>query len=413
MESLNTPSESRQTGGPETGLIHHSYLAPAAFEAVPVGVYKASTVLFNSVADMRSRKWVDKSAYTYGLHGTPTTFVLEERLASLEGGRHCVLAPSGLAAIGLIDLAFLQQGDEVLIPGNAYGPNADLARHELGRWGIGHRFYDPMRPQDLAEQLNDSSRLVWLEAAGSVTLEFPDVVALMQVLREAQHRRTQAATKSRPLITALDNTWGAGVAFAPFDWGVDVSMQALTKYPSGGADVLMGSVVTRDPSLHHDLLMTHMRLGLNVAANDVELVLRGLPSMHVRYRVQDAATRHLAVWAQTQPGVARVFHPALPDSAGHAFWKRDARGAACLFSLAFEPGVSTQSIEAFCDHLKLFRLGYSWAGPMSLCVPYDMPRLRKGHWPYAATLVRLAVGLEQVDDLQHDLEQALRHLKVN
>jgi cysteine-S-conjugate beta-lyase len=412
VENLSSQPAPAPACGPDTGLVHHGYRAPADFEAVPVGVYKASTVLFPNVAAMRSRKWVDKSAYTYGLHGTPTTFVLEERLATLEGGRHCILAPSGLAAIGLVDLAFLQQGDEVLIPRNAYGPNASLARHELARWGIGHRFYDPMRPQDLADQLSERSRLVWLEAAGSVTLEFPDVPALMQVVRSFNQRRAEVDVAPRPLIAALDNTWGAGVAFAPFDWGVDVSMQALTKYPSGGADVLMGAVVTRDLELHQELLMTHMRLGLNVAGNDAELVLRGLPSLHLRYRAQDAAARRLAAWAQTQPGVARVFHPALPDSPGHAFWKRDARGAACLFSLAFEPDVAPSAIDAFCDRLTWFRLGYSWAGPMSLCVPYDMPGFREGPWPYAPTLVRLAVGLENVDDLQRDLAQALLCLRT-
>jgi cysteine-S-conjugate beta-lyase len=411
VENLSSPSPTASFCALDTELVHHGYQAPAAFEAVPVGVFKASTVLFPNVAAMRSRKWVNKSAYTYGLHGTPTTFVLEERLATLEGGRHCILAPSGLAAIGLVDLAFLDQGDEVLIPRNAYGPNASLARHELARWGISHRFYDPMRPQDLAEQVNDRSRLVWFEAAGSVTLEFPDVPALMQVVLAVNQRREKAGVKTRPLVTALDNTWGAGVAFAPFDWGVDISMQALTKYPSGGADVLMGAVVTREPALHHDLLMTHMRLGLNVAGNDAELVLRGLPSLHLRYRAQDAAARRLAAWAQMQPGVARVFHPALLDSPGHAFWKRDAQGAACLFSLAFEPQVSSHAIDVFCDALKWFRLGYSWAGPMSLCVPFDMPGFREGAWPYAPTLVRLAVGLENVDDLQRDLEQALACLR--
>ncbi|MEN9383013.1 MAG: hypothetical protein RL323_156 [Pseudomonadota bacterium] len=398
--------------GLQTDLIHHGYRAPPEFEAVPVGVHKASTVLFPNVAAMRSRVWVDKSAYTYGLHGTPTTFVLEERLATLEGGFHCVLVPSGLAAIGLVDLAFLRQGEEVLIPHNAYGPNASLARKQLTQWGIGHRFYDPMVPQSLVDGLNAQTRLVWLEAAGSVTLEFPDVPALVQMVRAENQRREAEGLNVRPAITALDNTWGAGVAFPPFDLGVDLSMQALTKYPSGGADVLMGSVVTRDPELHHALLMTHMHLGLGVAGNDAELVLRGLPSMHLRYRAQDAATRQLARWAQEQPGVARVFHPSLPGSPGHEHWKRDAQGAACLFSLVFDPTVPVEAIDAFCDHLRLFRLGYSWAGPMSLCLPYDMPSMRPGNWPYAPTLVRLAVGLEDVTDLQHDLQQALKQLQA-
>jgi len=389
-----------------THLIHHPYRAPADFDAVPTGVHKASTVIFPNVAAMRSRDWKDKSAYTYGLHGTPTTFTLEERLATLEGGNHCVLASSGLAAIALVDMAFLRSGDELLIPDNVYGPNKSLAMGELAAWGIRHRSYDPMDPADLAAKLTPDTRLVWLEAAGSVTLEFPDVPALVAVVQQANQTRA-----GRRIITALDNTWGAGVAFAPFELGMDVSMQALTKYPSGGADVLMGSVVTRDESLHRKLLLTHMRLGLGVGANDAELVLRGLNSLHLRYRAQDASTRELARWMQLQPGVAKVFHPALPDSPGHAHWQRDANGAACLFSLVFDAVVTPEQVDRFCDGLRLFRLGYSWAGPISLCVPYDMPEMRSTPWPYAPRLVRLAVGLESVEDLRADLAQALQRMR--
>lgn len=391
-----------------TALIHHPYRPPQDYDAVAPGVHKASTVLFPSVAAMRSRQWQDKSAYTYGLHGTPTTFTLEERLATLEGGQHCVLAPSGLAAIALVDMAFLRTGDELLIPDNAYGPNKSFAQGELSEWGIVHRVYDPMDPADLAAKITDRTRLVWLEAAGSVTLEFPDLPALVAVVRAANDRR---AAQERLIVTALDNTWGAGIAFKAFGLGVDMSLQALTKYPSGGADVLMGSVVTRDASLHRRLLLTHMRLGLGVGANDVELVLRGLPSLALRYRAQDATTRALAQWMAQQPKVSHVFHPALPGSSGHAHWLRDANGAACLFSVAFDPTVSLEQVDAFCDALRLFRLGYSWAGPMSLCVPYDMHSLRASRpWPYAKRLVRLAVGLEAVTDLQADLDQALKTL---
>jgi len=389
-----------------TRLVHHAYRAPAAFDAHPVAVHKASTVFFPNVAALRSREWKDKSAYTYGLHGTPTTFTLEERLATLEGGRHCVLAPSGLSAIALIDLALLAAGDEVLLPDNAYGPGLALAEVELARWGIAHRRYDPMDPADLARCIGPATRLVWLEAAGSVSLEYPDLPALLQVVAQANRVLAGRGERGR-IVTALDNTWGAGVAFAPFDLGVDVSMQALTKYPSGGADVLMGSVVTRDLALHRKLLLTHMRLGLGVGANDAELVLRGLPSLELRYHAQDATTRALAQWMQAQPRVARVFHPALPDSPGHAAWRRDARAAACLFSVVFDADVTPVQVDALCDRLRRFRLGYSWAGPVSLCVPYDMPELRSRPWPHAPRLVRFAVGLEALEDLQSDLAQAL------
>ena len=390
-----------------THLIHHPYRAPEGFDAVAPGVHKASTVFFPNVHALRTQEWVDKSGYTYGLHGTPTTFVLEERIATLEGGSHCVLAPSGLAAVSLVDMAFLRQGEELLIPDNAYGPNKSFASGELAAWGITHRFYDAQNPQDLASKIGPATRLVWLEAPGSITLEYPDLPALVDVVRQANEQR---APGSRPIITALDNTWGAGIAFDPFAMGVDVSMQALTKYPSGGADVLMGSVVTRDERLHRQVLMTHMRLGLGVSGNDTELVLRGLPSIALRYQAQDATTRALAAWMQSQSGIAQVLHPALPGSPGHAHWARDAKAAACLFSVVFDERFDQARIDAFCDSLRLFKLGWSWAGPISLCAPYDVPSMRKGPWPHKGGLVRFAIGLEAVADLQADLAQALERL---
>ena len=389
-----------------TALIHHAYRPPADFDAPAVGVHKASTVFFPSVAALRSRDWKDKSAYTYGLHGTPTTFTLEERIATLEGGAHCVLAPSGLAAIALVDMALLRAGDELLIPHNAYGPNKSFAAVELASWGIQARYYDPMDPADLAARISDKTRLVWLEAAGSVTLEFPDLPALTALVRAANPGR------ARPVLSVLDNTWGAGVAFCGFELGADIVMQALTKYPSGGADVLMGSVVTRDPALHRELLLTHMRLGLGVSGNDAELVLRGLPSLALRYAAQDAAARELAGWMQAQPGVQRVLHPALPGSPGHETWQRDASGAASLFTVVFDDGLAPERVVAFCDALRLFRLGYSWAGPVSLCVPYERAEMRGRDWPHVHGPVRFAIGLEAVEDLRADLAQALRALNA-
>lgn len=393
-----------------TQLIHHPYRAPEGFEAVAPGVHKASTVIFPNVHALRTQEWVDKSGYTYGLHGTPTTFILEERIATIEGGQFCVLAPSGLSAVSLVAMAFLRQGDELLIPDNAYGPNKSFAAHELAAWGITHRFYDAQNPQDLAAKIGPATRLVWLEAPGSITLEYPDLPALVAVVKAANAQREEGA---RAIVTSLDNTWGAGIAFNAFELGIDVSMQALTKYPSGGADVLMGSVVTRDLRLHQSLLMTHMRLGLGVSANDTELVLRGLPSMALRYQAQDTATRALASWMQGQKGVAKVLHPALPGSPGHVAWARDAKAAACLFSVVFDQRFDQTRIDAFCDSLALFKLGWSWAGPISLCAPYDVPSIRTtSTWPHPGGLVRFAVGLEATEDLQADLAQALARLNA-
>ncbi len=392
-----------------TSLIHHAYLPPEGFAAPQPGVFKASTVIFPNVAAMRNFEWKDKSAYTYGLHGTPTTYMLEERLCTLEGGKHCVLAPSGLAAIALTALSLLKSGDEVLIPDNAYGPSKVLAAGELKAFGISHSFYDAMNPEDLAAKISTHTKLVWLEAAGSVTLEFPDLCEMVRIC------------KARDVTAALDNTWGAGLAFSPFDLmpgadsplGVDVSVHALTKYPSGGGDVLMGSVITRSDSLAMKFKLTHMRLGLGVGANDAEAVLRSLPSMALRYRAHDETTRALATWSQTRREFTQVLHPSLPGSPGHENWKSlcksGAGGAAGLFSVMVDARFSRDRVDAFCDALKLFKIGYSWGGPMSLVVPYDLAQMR-GTRPqhlHEGTLVRFSIGLEVAADLQADLEHAL------
>lgn len=411
-----TPSPAAPAPHLSTGLIHHPYQPPSGFEAPQPAVHKASTVFFPDVAALRSREWKDKTGYTYGLHGTPTTFTLEERLCALEGGRHCVLVPSGLAALATVALALLRQGDEVLVPDNAYGPNKDLASGLLARFGIRHAVYDPLDPADLAARIGPATRLVWLEAPGSVTMEFPDLQALVRLCQ------------ARGVTTALDNTWGAGLAFAPFDLmgdgtgslAVDVSAHALTKYPSGGGDVLMGSIVTRDPALHHAIQRAHMHLGLGVGANDAEAILRALPSMVLRYRAQDQAARTLAHWLANRPEVTQVLHPALPGSPGHAHWQalcgaaQGGEGAAAgLFSVVFAPRHTQDRVDAFCNALRRFRLGYSWGGPVSLVVPYPLSAMRSLPTPplQPGCLVRFAVGLEAVEDLQADLAQALAQLQ--
>lgn len=386
-----------------TELIHHDYQPPAGFDAVPVGVYKASTVIFPNVAALHARDWRYKFGYTYGLHGTPTTFTLEERLATLEGGTHCALAPSGLAAIATVNVALLRRGDEVLLPDNVYGPSREMARTLLADWGVTHRLYDPMDVAAFAAMLNEHTKLVWLEAPGSITMEFPDLRALVR------------AARGRGVLTALDNTWGAGLAFKAFDLGdglaVDLSMHALTKYPSGGGDVLMGSVVTRDEKLHHQLLLAHMRLGTGVAGNDAEFVLRSLPSLELRYRAHDQSARRVAQWLQRQPMITQVLHPALPGSPGHDHWAALCRDAAGLFSVLIDPALPAARIDAFVDALRRFKLGYSWGGPVSLVVPYDLKALRGDAARLTGHLVRFSIGLEATDDLIEDIDQALQTLR--
>jgi cysteine-S-conjugate beta-lyase len=408
---------------PITDLIHHPYVPPEGFAAPQPGVFKASTVIFPNVAAMRARDWKAKNGYTYGLHGTPTTFMLEERIATLEGGTHCILVPSGLASIANVSMALLKSGDEVLIPDNAYGPNKALADGELKQWGITHQIYDAMNPADLQARIGPRTKLVWLEAPGSVTMEFVPLAELAAVCRE------------RGVVTALDNTWGAGLAFNGFDLGppgqrvagsgADIVVHALTKYPSGGGDVLMGSIVTRDEKLHLQLKLTHMRIGWGVGANDAEAVLRSLPSLPLRYGAQDTAGRAVAAWLQRRPEVDQLLHPAFEGSPGHAHWRALCGGnggsgiqaggrAAGLFSVVFDAQFSASKVDAFCDALRLFKLGYSWGGPVSLVVPYEVASMRSarlGSWTHKGVLVRFSVGLEAAQDLCADLEQALAVLR--
>lgn len=402
--------EDAPTSPLSTALIHHPYRAPAEWDAIPVGVHKASTVFFPNVQALRERRWIDKSAYTYGLKGTPTSFTLEARLATLEGAEHVMLVPSGLAAITLVDLALLKAGDELLLPDNVYGPSLSLAQHELARWGITHRFYDPLDAASLAAAITPATRLIWLEAAGSVTMEFPDLRGL---IRTARAQAPQARI-------AIDHTWGAGLAFNPFqlgepgvdadDFGVDIAVHALTKFPSGGGDVLMGSVACRDRALHDQLAWTHSRLGYGVGADDVSAVLRGLPTLELRYRAQDLAARRIAAWASTRSEFVRVLHPSLPTSPGHAHWAALCTQAAGLVTVEVDPAIASARVDAFVDALRLFRIGWSWAGPVSLVAPYNPATLRQRPSIYRGQLVRLCVGLENVDELIADLTQAITRI---
>ena len=385
-----------------TDQIHHAYEAPSDWNAIPVPVVKGSTVLFKDAADLHKFRPRDGQSYRYGLHGTPTSYTLGARLCTLEGAEHCLLTPSGLSALTLVNLAFLSPGDEVLMPDNVYGQNRELGDAFLPRFGISTRYYDPLKADELP--LSEKTKLVWIEAPGSITLEFPDMLSLI--------RRCRAAG----VLSALDNTWGAGVAFKPFEIapgeGVDISMQALTKFPSGGADVLAGAVYTRDRALHEKLNVCHEHLGYQLASNDVELVLRGLPTLELRYRAQDACTRALAQWMQGRPEIAQVLHPALPGSPGHEHWAaQSAEGGGCLFSAVFKPEYSAAQVDRYVDALQLFGIGYSWAGPMSLAVPYNLRHSRSLPRSFAeGPVVRFAIGLEGEADLRADLEQAFAAL---
>jgi cystathionine beta-lyase len=375
----------------ETALLHQPRWPATGFEAVQPGVFKASTVFFADTAAWRRRDWLCRDAFIYGTHGTPTTFELEARIAALEGAQHALLCPSGIAAIALVYQALLVPGDEVLVPVNVYPGHRYLLLEHLVAWGLRPVSFDPMEPAGIP--WSAGARLLWLEAPCSLTLEFPDV------------REIAARAAAAGVVVALDNTWGAGIAFPPFELGVDLSVQALTKYASGGGDVVMGSISTRARDLHDALKACALRLGHHVSPSDAADVLRGLPTLALRYEAHDERARQLAAWLQRQPAVAEVLHPALATSAGHATWARECRAAAGVFSVVFHERHERDAVDRFVDALQLFRIGFSWGGPVSIVLPGG-DALAPAR-PLRGELVRLSVGLEAVEDLQADLQNAL------
>ena len=388
-------SDHPSSRGVATRLVADDYVPPSGFGGLNPAIHHASTIAFPNVAAMRARDW-KSGGYTYGLHGTPTTYTLEHRIASIEGGSHCVLVPSGLAAIALVDLALLKAGDRVLLPDNVYNPSRDLGGSMLADFGIETSFYDPMDPPAVDAMIDDRTKLIWLEAPGSVTMEVPDLPALA------------AIAKRHGVTTAIDNTWAAGLLFRPFDHGIDIAMHALTKYPSGGSDVLMGSVTVRDDDLHLRIRQAQMRLGYGIGGDDAYLILRGLATMDLRLARSGATGLALATWMKGRPEISAVLHPAFDDCPGHAFWKRDFSGAAGLFSVIVDATIDESRVDAMVDALRLFGIGFSWGGVHSLAVPY---RIGVGgpsrlHWPHAGILVRFYAGTEDPEDLIADLEQA-------
>lgn len=380
---------------PQTNLLQPELDANSNFRSLSSAVERASTVVFPNVAALRQRDWRDETQYAYGLSGTPTTRRLARKIAMLEAGEHCLLLPSGLAAISLTMLSLLKSGERMLLPKNAYEPAIEFARFLQSQYSVGLDFYDPL---DIGSvQFTPTTRLLWVETPGSVSMEVADLPALSRL------------AKTHGALVAVDATWAASIAMRPLELEADISIQALTKYQSGGSDVLMGSIVTRDRQLHQRLALTHMQCGTGVSPEDCNIVLRSLPHYKLRYEAQDVSARKIASWLQQQPTIAAVLHPALAGAPGHAIWLRGFSAAASLFSIVFQPQISQAAIDRFVDTLQLFHIGFSWGGSHSLALPFEMQKIRKS-WPYKGGLVRLYIGLEDTDDLITDLEQALSDL---
>jgi cystathionine beta-lyase len=351
-------------------------------------------VLFPDAASVNDGWDQYEVGYTYGLYGTPTTLELASRVCELENGYRTLITPGGQCAISLINQAFLKAGDYILIPESVYTPSRKYAMGILRRFGVEVGFYAPEAGSGIQALFRPNTRMVWCESPGSITMDVQDVPAIAN------------AAHSAGLMVVLDNTWSAGVYFDAFAHGVDVTMQALTKYVAGHSDVLLGSITVREEKTWRQLGATQQLVGCAASPDDCSLALRGLKTLAVRLKAIEDSALILARWLSERPEIELVLHPAFPSCPGHEFWKRDFTGSAGVFSIVFQPHFSQAQVEAFVDKLELFEIGYSWAGVTSLAVAYDFHGTR-GRPDYGHRIVRLNIGLEDVEDLKSDLEQSL------
>jgi cystathionine beta-lyase len=376
----------------ETRLIRAGAAPKTLAKTVGPPIQKGSTVLLPDAASL----YDDDNLLTYGRQGLAAQSALQEALAEMECAKGVTLYPSGLSALTGALLAVLKSGDEVLVTDAIYKPSRRFCDHVLTRFGVGVRYFDPQATaEDLMAMASASTRLILMESPGSLTFEMQDMA------------KVSAFAKKRDILTAADNTWGAGYLLKPLEHGVDISIQALTKYVGGHSDVFMGSAAARDPKLVRALDSGVLHLGWAVTGEDAYQMLRGLRTLPTRLAKQGESGLAIGAWLRDQPEVAAVYHPGLPGCPDHDLWARDYRGACGLFAFALTPGPEV-AVNAFLDELQLFGLGFSWGGFESLAVSCD-PQLktRKIKRDYAGPLIRLHIGLENPDDLIADLTGAL------
>ena len=374
-----------------TRLIASAPDVPGDFHALAPAVHRGSTVVFNRLSEAVD-DWQQAERYTYGLYGTPTTLELGKRIAAIDGAYHCFLAPGGQAALALVCLAECRAGSHVLIPVSVYGPTAELGEDLLVGLGIEVERYDPLIAEGMSALIRPTTALIWCESPGSITMEIQDVPAIV------------AAARAKGVAVALDNTYAAGVLFDAFAHGVDVSVQALTKYVGGHSDLLLGTVSVANEKAYTCVGRAHRLLGMAVSPDDCALAIRGLQTLGVRLAHLERSTLTVARWLKERLEVAAVLHPALPDCPGHAIWSRDFTGSASVFSIVLGDDWTAARTARFVDGLRLFRIGFSWGGVTSLVMAYpDSSRLGARR----ERLVRLNVGLEEPADLIEDLRRAL------
>ncbi|MGV0819837.1 trans-sulfuration enzyme family protein [Martelella sp. AMO21009] len=374
-----------------TKSVHHPKISEEGYAALGVPTHRASTIVFPDAEAYATRSQRDLDGYSYGLHGTPTQRVLEAQLTALENGLKTVILPSGQAAIAVVLLSCLKPGDHVLVADNAYPPVIGLCRNFLEPRGIEWSVFEPGIGAGIEGDVRDNTRLIWMESPGSTTMEIEDVPAIT------------AIAKRRGILTGIDNTWATPLLFKPLDHGVDFSMQALTKYPGGHSDLLMGSVSVNDLGLRKALRDTMRMLGFGVSPDAVQLVLRGLETMAVRLAHVGRVAGEIAAELENRD-VGPVLFPALASSPGHAIWKRDFTGASGLFSVVL-PVEQEARLDAALNGLRYFAIGASWGGTRSLIAPMSVKTSRQMPHPHKDRIIlRVNIGVEDPSDLREDLD---------
>jgi len=369
---------------------------PASYHGfVNPPVYHASTVLYPSAEDFLAHR----ARYQYGRRGTPTTEALELAIQELEGPQ-CAgvsLLPSGLAAIATALLSVAHAGDHVLVTDSAYGPTRNFCEQILKRLGVTTTYYDPAIGGAIAELLRPNTRAVYLESPGSLTFEMQDIATIAK------------AAHAKGAVVMMDNTWATPLYFQPLEHGVDLAIQAGTKYIGGHSDVMLGTVSANAATLA--ALKSTVRLtGLHEAPDDTYLGLRGLRTLSVRLERHYQSGLAIGRWLEARPEVLRLLHPGLPSHPGHAIWKRNFTGASGLFSMVLKP-VPQKAVFAFLDTLELFGIGASWGGYESLAIPFDCSPMRTAtRWQPGGPTVRFHIGLEAIEDLTADLERGFAAL---
>jgi cystathionine beta-lyase len=381
-----------------TRCVHHPAVSHDGFASLAVPTYRASTIVYSDGESFATRRNRGFDGYTYGLHGTPTTRTLEAQLTELHGGCRSILVPSGQAAASMVFLAMLLPGDRVLIPDNVYGPVRYFCSNYLQPRGVDYTVYDPMIGAGIEQQLDQRTKLMWIESPGSGTMEVGDVPAMIR------------AAKARGVLVGCDNTWCSPLLFKPLAHGADFAAEALTKYVGGHSDILMGSITCADIALRDRIKVVLRDLGVGVSPDEAALVLRGIETMGVRMAHIGRVSEDFARRLQSCPVVERVLHPALPDCPGHASWQRDIGVSSGVFSVVLKPGAEA-GLSAAMTALEVFAIGASWGGTRSLLATMDVVADRTAvPWTDRGTILRLSLGLEDPGDLWADLSAMLDRL---